>query len=303
MFDVLCLSDCCCDLIFEGLERLPAPGGEEYSRSMHTKAGGGANTPMGLARLGCATAYATALGTDPMGELVRRELLESGVAPDYFQQSHDGRTWVSAVFSTSTDRSFASFAGQPVTCTAPQLKQMVQGVRWVHTYSCYCYSFPFLPQVCQTSGVPFSLDATFGSEKTLEEVQPILEQAALYTPNEAEACGLTGEQEPYRALQKLSRVCQNVVVTMGRSGCMAVLDGCGLRALPPPVKLVDATGAGDLFNAGLIAGRLAGISPEEQLRMATASGTLAVTYPGGMDIAYTRGQVASLAGCVTVERL
>ena len=56
MFDVLCISDCCCDLIFKGLARVPAPGTEEYCQNLYMKAGGGANTPMGLAKLGCATA-------------------------------------------------------------------------------------------------------------------------------------------------------------------------------------------------------------------------------------------------------
>lgn len=303
MFDVLCLSDCCCDLIFKGLARVPAPGTEEYCEALYMKAGGGANTPMGLAKLGCATAYATALGDDAMGALVRADMAAAGVAPDYFQQVPGARTWVSAVLSTPGDRAFASFAGQGVACARAGLEQMVRGARWVHTYTYYCEKFPFLPQVCREAGVPLSLDATFGGEKTLEDVRALLGGAALFTPNEVEACALTGEQDPRSALEKLAAVCPNVVVTMGGRGCIAALDGERLRAATPQVPVVDANGAGDLFNAGLLAARLAGQDAAGQLRLAAASGALAVTYAGGMDARYTREKVEALAAAVTVERL
>lgn len=303
MFDVLCISDCCCDLIFKGLARVPAPGTEEYCQELYMKAGGGANTPMGLAKLGCATAYATALGDDAMGAQVHADLTEAGVAPDYFQQAPRTRTWVSAVLSTPGDRAFASFAGQGVSCTRAQLEQMVRDARWVHTYTYYCEKFPVLPQICREMGIPLSLDATFGEGKTLEDARALLGGATLFTPNDVEACALTGEQDPRAALEKLADVCPNVVVTMGSKGCIAALGDERLRALPPQVEAVDANGAGDLFNAGLLAARLAGRDAAGQLRLAVASGALAVTYAGGMDARYTREKVEALAAAVTVERL
>ncbi len=68
-FDVLCVAETCCDIIFGGLERMPVPGGEEYCREFAVKAGGGSNTAMGLARLGLHTRLLTQLGRDALGRM------------------------------------------------------------------------------------------------------------------------------------------------------------------------------------------------------------------------------------------
>lgn len=303
MFDILCVSDCCCDLIFQGLARVPAPGTEEYCRELFMQAGGGANTPMGLARLGSRTAYLTAVGTDDLGALVAGNLAQAGVAGDFIQQRKNSRTWVSAVLSTPADRAFASYAGTDVSCTREQLLALVKQAKWVHTYTCYCEKFPFLPEVCRMAQVPLSLDATFGAKVTLKDVEALLLQAELFTPNDREACLLTGETDPIAALKKLAEVCSNVVVTMGGDGCIAVLDGGMYQVLPPRVDMVDANGAGDLFNAGLLWARLTGMDAEAQLRMAAASGALAVTYAGGMNPRYDKSRVEQLAQQVIVKHL
>lgn len=303
MYDVLCVSDCCCDLIFQGLARVPEAGTEEYCRELFMQAGGGANTPMGLARLGSRTAYLTAVGADDLGAIVRADLIRAGVMPDLFQQAQNSRTWVSAVLSTPKDRAFASYAGTDVEVSRSQLEELVQQVKWVHTYTCYCERFPFLTEVCRRAGVPLSLDSTFGEEVSLGEVQEMLSQAEVFTPNDREACLLTGEREPLEALKRLAAVCPNVVVTMGEQGSLASLNGVMYRVLPPKVEMVDANGAGDLFNAGLIRARLKNLDPRDQLRFAAASGALAVTYPGGMSPAYDPGLVESLAKQAEVREL
>lgn len=303
VFDVLCISDCCCDLIFRGLQKVPAPGTEAYCQEFFMQAGGGANTAMGLARLGCRTAYLTAVGDDALGDIVGRDLAASGVSSDYIQKKSGTRTWVSAVLSTSDDRAFASYAGTGVTLTEAAFEKMIGHVRWVHTYTCYCEQFPFIPEVCARANVALSLDAAFGEKTVLEDMQPLLQKTALFTPNDREACALTGETDPYRALKKLAGVCQNVVVTMGKKGCMAVFDGQALKAEGPVVCMADATGAGDLFAAGLIAAGLWGADVGERLRFAAASGALCATWPGGVNERYSRDKVAELAQKVSVSRL
>lgn len=303
MFDVLCISDCCCDLIFRGLDQVPFPGTEAYCKEFFIQAGGGANTPMGLARLGCRTAYVTAVGEDALGEIVCRDMEASGVSSTCIQKNAGSQTWVSAVLSTSDDRAFASYAGKGVALTKTELEKIISGIRWVHTYTCYCEQFPFIPEVCAGAGIPLSLDAAFGEKTVFGDMQPLLAQTALFTPNDKEAYALTGEEDPYRALKKIACVCENVVVTMGKKGCMAVLDGQAFKAEGPVVRMADATGAGDLFAAGLIAARLKGAGAEEQLRFAAASGALCATWPGGINERYSSERVAELAHKVTVSRL
>jgi sugar/nucleoside kinase (ribokinase family) len=51
--------------------------------------------------------------------------------------------------------------------------------------------------------------------------------------------------------------------------------------VPPPLQVVDTTGAGDAFDAGFVRGYLAGWPLERTLRLACACGALATREPGG----------------------
>jgi pfkB family carbohydrate kinase len=54
-----------------------------------------------------------------------------------------------------------------------------------------------------------------------------------------------------------------------------------VRVSLPPVTPVDATGAGDCFNAGLIAGLIAGLALPEAAALGCAAGALSTRAPDG----------------------
>lgn len=303
MLDVLCLSDCCCDLVFQGLPALPELGAEVYCQGLAIHAGGGANTPMGLARLGCHTGYAASLGTDALGALVLQELQAAGVNTDYMEVGPERKTWVSAVLSTAGERSFASYAGSGRDYGGPWLRQAIRGARHVHTYLHYARQYPAIAALCRELGVTLSMDMGDDPSLHLAEVADVLRQADVITPNHREACQLTGTREPRQALNALACLCPAVVMTMGEQGCLAVMDGCAYRAVPPRVQAVNANGAGDLFNAGLLYARSKGMPAPQQLRLACAAGAAAVSGEGSASQRFTLEQVHALAAQVQVERL
>jgi sugar/nucleoside kinase (ribokinase family) len=55
-----------------------------------------------------------------------------------------------------------------------------------------------------------------------------------------------------------------------------------VSARAPAVTVVDATGAGDAFDAGFIAGRLSGLGTREALALACACGALSTRALGGV---------------------
>ena len=57
---------------------------------------------------------------------------------------------------------------------------------------------------------------------------------------------------------------------------------------PAGIDAVDATGAGDSFDAGFLAGWLDGLSIEGALRLAVACGSLSTRAIGGVDGQPTR---------------
>jgi ribokinase len=72
-----------------------------------------------------------------------------------------------------------------------------------------------------------------------------------------------------------------VAVTCGREGAALFENGREVaRAVPPRVRSVDGTGAGDAFAACLVVSLLEGRPQEEALRRACAAGALATTRLG-----------------------
>ena len=60
-----------------------------------------------------------------------------------------------------------------------------------------------------------------------------------------------------------------------------------------PAAEIDPTGAGDCFDAGVLAELLAGKSPAEAAALANACGALAVSVKGPMSGAKSRAEVES----------
>jgi 2-dehydro-3-deoxygluconokinase len=74
-----------------------------------------------------------------------------------------------------------------------------------------------------------------------------------------------------------------IAVKRGASGCVILAGGQLLDVpVPKPVKAVDTTAAGDGFNAGYLAARLTGASPEQAARAGHGLAGAVVQYPGAI---------------------
>jgi ribokinase len=118
--------------------------------------------------------------------------------------------------------------------------------------------------------------------------QTLLDRADLLIVNETEAAfyGESLHQSPGL-----------VAVTLGGAGAKLFREGVQIAAAtPPPVTVVDTTGAGDCFVAALTVALLEGQSPADALAFACTAGALAVTRPGAQPSLPTRAEVdAALA--------
>ncbi|HMJ94895.1 MAG TPA: PfkB family carbohydrate kinase, partial [Thermoleophilaceae bacterium] len=108
------------------------------------------------------------------------------------------------------------------------------------------------------------------------------EGAGLLLPNVEEARALTGEHDPERAARALAARFGEVVVTLGSDGALWTDGGESVRCDAVPVEtVVDSTGAGDAFAAGLLAARMEGAAPAEALAAGAGLAARAVSRPGG----------------------
>ncbi|WP_370326925.1 ribokinase [Euzebya sp.] len=122
--------------------------------------------------------------------------------------------------------------------------------------------------------------------------------ATVITPNEVEAAALLGRDaadlDGEAAARALVTDQRAAVVTLGARGA-AWADGSRSGAVAPPgVEAIDATAAGDSFNAALAIALAEGQGYADALRFATAAGAHATTIRGAEPALPTRADVEAL---------
>ena len=117
------------------------------------------------------------------------------------------------------------------------------------------------------------------------------------TPNETEAricLGLSPDialSDEEAALQLVKLRCANVILTLGEKGCLLCNKTVVLEVPGFHINVVDTTGAGDGFNAGLAVGLSEGKDILEALVFANAVGALAVTKPDTIPSYHLRKEI------------
>jgi len=268
---------------------LPEPGTDLLVDDIAVRAAGSAgNTALALRDAGLAPRLYGVVGDDAFGRVIRTELAAHGLAGDIAVAEGD-RTGVSICLEApGRDRGFWTYWG----CLARQRAE--DAPEWVTSaeYSLYCGYFtlpgtrgtPTLDLISRSTGTTlfdFGWDLDDWSEATLAELAPILDAADILCPNAAEACGLTGLTDPHEATRELQHRHGGWVATkLGQKGaCAAGPNAAWHTAKAPAVEVADTTGAGDAFNAGLIASLSRGAPWPKALQAAVTHASEIVSRP------------------------
>ena len=227
------------------------------------------NAGIALARLGMKAAAFSYVGRDDWGSLIRRRLEAAGV--------DCGRLLVHPTAATSTtavlidpggERSFAHCVGAPKLMDKPLLLGNLDllarsRMMLIGYYSLMPNLDPDLPEVfaeVRRTGCRTALDAA-GEGGTMEPLCRILPQLDVYCPSRDEAVHQTGQTDPRRIIDAY-RACGApglLGVKLGSQGALlspAAGQYVEIPPVPPPGPVVDTTGAGDCFLAGLLTGLL-----------------------------------------------
>jgi len=133
-------------------------------------------------------------------------------------------------------------------------------------------------------GVSVSIDpasAGFISDFGVTEFLRLCDGAHILRPNEDEVRILSGLDDVEAATVKLTELFPLVVTTCGRDGVVVGQRGEDIVRVPvEPIDVVDPTGAGDSFNAGLLAGLARGLTPVDAARAAVIVAAEAVIAVG-----------------------
>ncbi|WP_410499731.1 carbohydrate kinase family protein [Chitinibacter sp. S2-10] len=142
------------------------------------------------------------------------------------------------------------------------------------------------------AGIPFIFDPGQGMPMfSGDELLELINLASYLTLNDYEAemiCKATG-----LTLEQLASKVDALIVTLGAEGATIYADGICHEI--PPVKaaaVLDPTGCGDAFRAGLLHGILQGWDWPSTGRLASLLGSIKIAHRGGQNHKFTQGSLA-----------
>ncbi len=289
MIDLLVVGDCNPDLILSGGDVVPEFGQWEKVVDDMRLVPGGSSTIVaaGAARLGLPTSLVAAVGDDLFGRFMLDAMAERGVDTGGCVIRADVATGLTVALTRGGDRAILTAPGAIATLRAED----VDGVRLRRATHLHVGSYflleglrPGLGELVRTAraaGATVSLDPqgdpAGGWDGGMRDLLPSID--VLFV-NETEAAAIDGARAGL------------VVVKRGARGASAG----GVDVAPPAVDAVDATGAGDSFDAGFLAAWLAGEPVEQALRLGCACGALSTRALGGTAAQPTLDEARAAAG-------
>jgi sugar/nucleoside kinase (ribokinase family) len=292
---VLCVGDMVADIFASPLLRFPEPGELVLTERITVFPGGNAlNTAVALRRLGERVVMAGSIGDDALGRLLLDQMQMQGLDVRGVRREPAGRTASTFIFlAEGEDRRFIHSLGVAATFSGEHISQELiphNGVMLVGGYlKLGAWDDNVLADLmCQARqrNCTVVLNICIAQDSGVDPGRclSLLKHVDVFVPNEDEACILTGETVPARQAKVLRRAGSRVVViTRGGQGLYA---NDGERVVEMGifhVPLVDPSGCGDCFNAGLIAGLLRGWDIVHTLEFASAVGAIGATALGCTD--------------------
>jgi len=288
--DLLVIGDCNPDLVLRGGNLEPAFGQVErvVDEAALTIGGSAAIAACGAARLGLQTALASIVGNDPFGRFMLDALAEHGVDVSAVAVRTGSRTGVTVVLARDSDRAMLTAPGTIAELT-PELvdRRLLRAARHVHITSYFLQDglrpgLAGLLREARQAGVSTSVDPNWDPREDWNGgLLDLLNEVTILFVNAEEATRITGREDVAEAGRALSDAGRLVVVKLGAEGALAIVGDHLIRSPALAVAQVDAIGAGDSFDAGFLAGHLAGESLEVTLRLANTCGALSMRAAGG----------------------
>jgi sugar/nucleoside kinase (ribokinase family) len=291
--DVILFGEVCCDLIFSGIPSLPNVGEEIWAKHMELTVGGIMNTAAALSRLDLKVGLSAEMGSDIWGEMIVSKMRSEGVQLDYIQQYAEPYPQVTVVLNYRNDRSFISYSSDWNAATYERhLYEVVQtsDARIYHFSADKKYKH--LIAEAKKLQKTVSLDTSWNEEWLKSaEIRQLISMSDIFMPNVKEARMITGKDDPFEALEELSKMVSVVVIKMGEQGAIGKANGITYTAEAIQTAAVDTTGAGDCFAAGFLYGWLQQKNIYDCLRIANYCGSQCVQSVGGFTNAPTLKEV------------
>jgi adenosine kinase len=142
------------------------------------------------------------------------------------------------------------------------------------------------------AGIPFIFDPGQGLPMyTGEELLSFIRQADYVAANDYEARLL--QERTGNTIEDLSRLVKALVVTRGAQGSQVFVNG-SMQTIPAvqATQVVDPTGCGDAYRAGLLYGIASDLDWATTGRLASLLGSLKIAHRGAQNHEFTRDEIS-----------
>jgi ribokinase len=263
--------------------------------------GKGSNQAVAVARLGAESYFAGIIGDDKLGEIATELYAAEGVNTQYLQTTADMATAAGFIIlnqagengiiidtgpnklmdSEFVDQVEAQIAASDVVMSVLEIP--VEAAAWAM-------------ELGRKHGVRTLLNP---APATLLD-RSVLQNVDILTPNETELRILLGlpPDDPTPTVELAERLqalgVTTIVVTLGEQGTLILTGGTKTEVPGVSVEVVDTTGAGDAFNAGLAVALAEGKPLAEAVKFGNCAGALACTRLGVIPALAHRAAVEQL---------
>jgi sugar/nucleoside kinase (ribokinase family) len=295
--EVLCIGNALVDRLAEGDEGTVKAAGLELGAmtlvgadeaatieaahpSWREVAGGSAaNTAAGLASLGRRVGFVGTVGDDQAGSSYVADLKAIGVIPFVHHSSELPTGLCHVLVSPGGERSMATSLGAAGALEVGALESAAIGEATLVYVEGYLLDAPLArPALERTVAlareggtlVALTLSDPFVVERHRPAIKELLDSGSVDVlfGNEDEAVSLTETGSLGEALDRLAQYELVAVITRGAAGSVAVAGGHKVEAAAVEVEeVIDTTGAGDLFAAGVLGALVAGRDLAEALSL------------------------------------
>jgi ribokinase len=291
------------------VKRLPKSGetllGTEYRVDFGGK---GSNQAVGCARLGARVNFITKIGQDSFGDMALRLYGEEGVDVAHVKRSAEAPTGVGFIVVEEA-------SGQNCIVLDPGANELltpedVSVAEAISKGASVVLTQLEIPAAAAETALACGRSAGAITILNPAPVRPLLasmfELIDILTPNETEAKVLVGLApdaaiEPAEVGQQLvRRGVKHVVITLGEKGALLIGSSSCRHFSAVPVQVLDTTGAGDAFNAGLAAALAHGVRLEDAVQFAVIVGAMAVTKEGVIPSLPQRSEVLKFCSACAI---
>lgn len=284
----------------------------DQARSLYDKMGPGiemsggsaANTIAGLAALGCKTGFIGKVCDDELGDVFRHDITAVGVTyatPPLDDDPPTARCLI--VVTPDAQRTMHTFLGAAVELGPEDIDPDLIGGAQITYLEGYLWDRPKAKEAFRTAAtiareagrkVALTLSDVFCVERHRDSFRDLIDgHVDILFGNEDEMRALYQTETLEDAFSAVRGECGIVAITRSEKGSL-IMEGPTLYEVPaaPIDRIVDTTGAGDLYAAGFLSGLTQGKHLAECGRLGSLAAAEILTHYGARPESDLRGWIA-----------